>query len=442
MSTWADDKEYVRVLNELYGLRGIKLGLDVIKGVLSELGNPEKDYPIILVGGTNGKGSTVAVISSLLHEKGLRVGVFTKPHLCRFTERIVVDGQEITRREVVETYEEVRDAGEKVSVKMGRLPTFFECSVAMAYKYFSEKRVDVAVVEIGMGGRLDATNACDPVVSVITNVSLEHTKHLGDTVEKIAFEKSGIIRPGRPTVSACSEPALRVVEERCRELGSDLTLIGRDVKYRVLKSDLNGLKMDIALKNLTFNDLKVSLRGRFQAGNVSTAVTSVFKFFELMGQHDLDDDSLRRGLSRVSWPGRLEPIRMSPLVILDCAKDPAAAEALTSSLEEVLPGSRFKTIVSISSDKEYDKMLRSLARVTDEFILTRHGVMERALPVEAMANVLRGLNAKFSSEPTVREAVEKALSSSSRDDKILITGSVFTVGEARPIWSGEPYDGF
>lgn len=442
MSTWADDKEYVRVLNELYGLRGIKLGLDVIKGVLSELGNPEKDYPIILVGGTNGKGSTAAVISSLLREKGLKVGVFTKPHLCRFTERIVVDGQEIARREVVEKYEEVRDAGEKVSVRMGRLPTFFECSVAMAYKYFSEKRVDVAVVEVGMGGRLDATNACDPVVSVITNVSLEHTKHLGDTVEKIAFEKSGIIRPGRPTVSTCSEPALRVVEARCRELGSDLTLIGRDVKYRVLKSDLNGLKMDIALKNLTFNDLKVSLRGRFQAGNVSTAVTSVFKFFELMGQHDLDDDALRRGLSRVSWPGRLEPIRMSPLVILDCAKDPAAAEALTSSLEEVLPGSRFKTIVSISSDKEYDKILRSVARVTDEFILTRHGVMGRALPVEAMADVLRGLNAKFSSEPTVREAVEKALSSSSRDGKILITGSVFTVGEARPIWSGEPYDGF
>ncbi|MGC8832023.1 MAG: bifunctional folylpolyglutamate synthase/dihydrofolate synthase, partial [Thermoproteota archaeon] len=252
MSKWVDD-EYVRVLNELYGLRGIKLGLDVVKGVLSELGNPEKDYPIILVGGTNGKGSTVALISSLLREKGLRVGVFTKPHLCRFTERIMVDGREITKGEVVETYEEAREAGEKVSVRMGRLPTFFECSVAMAYKYFSEKQVGVAVVEVGMGGRLDATNACDPAVSVITNVSLEHTKHLGDTVEKIAFEKSGIIRPGRPTVSACSEPALRVVEERCRELGSDLTLIGRDVKHRVLESDLTGLKMDIALKNLRFN---------------------------------------------------------------------------------------------------------------------------------------------------------------------------------------------
>ncbi|MGC8832113.1 MAG: glutamate ligase domain-containing protein, partial [Thermoproteota archaeon] len=190
------------------------------------------------------------------------------------------------------------------------------------------------------------------------------------------------------------------------------------------------------------NDLRVSLRGRFQAENVSTAVTTVFKFFELMGQHDLDDDDLRRGLMRVSWPGRLEPVSNDPLVILDCAKDPAAAEALASSLEEILPGSRFKTVVSISSDKEYDKILRSVARVTDEFILTRHGVMGRALPVESMADVLRSLNARFSSEPTVREAVERALSSSGREGKILVTGSVFTVGEARPIWSGEPYDGF
>jgi dihydrofolate synthase/folylpolyglutamate synthase len=436
------DEEYVRVLNELYGLRGIKLGLDVIKGVLSGLGNPERDYPVILVGGTNGKGSTVAVISSLLREKGLRVGVFTKPHLCRFTERIVVNGQEISRREVVETYEKVKEAGEKASKTMGRLPTFFECCVAMAYKYFSEKQVDVAVVEVGMGGRLDATNACDPVLSVITNVSLEHTKHLGDTVEKIAFEKSGIIRPGRPTVSACSGPALKVVEERCRELGSELTLVSRDVKQRILKSDLNGLKMDVELKDLVFRNLEVSLRGRFQADNVSTAIMSVLKFSEAMGESDLNDEVLRRGLHRVSWPGRLEPISREPLVILDCAKDPAAAEALVSSLEEMMPGSRFTTVVSISSDKDYVRILNSLARITSKFVLTRHSVMGRALPIESMADVLSNLNARFSAEPTVKEAVNSVFSSADKNSKILVTGSVFTVGEARPIWSGESYDGF
>ncbi|MEM2695595.1 MAG: folylpolyglutamate synthase/dihydrofolate synthase family protein [Thermoproteota archaeon] len=437
-----DGEEYFQVLKELYDLRGIKLGLDIIKGLLKELGNPERDYPIILIGGTNGKGSTVATISSILREYGFRVGVFTKPHLCRFTERIVVDNREIDRKEVVEYYWKIKQAGEKVSEKLGRFPTFFEASTAMAFEYFSEKKVDVAVVEVGMGGRLDATNACDPLVSVITNVSLEHTKYLGDTVEKIAFEKSGIIRPGRPIVSACSGSALRVIEERCRELGSELILVGRDVKYNVSKSDLNGLEMSMTLKRMAFNDLKVSLRGKFQAENVSTAVASVSKFLELIGGYDLDDSILRNGLKKVSWPGRLEPVSMKPLVILDCAKDPTAAEALVSSLEEIVPGERFTTIVSISSDKDYVRILTSLAKITDRFVLTRHSVMGRALPVENMAEVLNGLNARFDTEPTVKEAVKNTIASANNDSKILITGSVFTVGEARPLWSGEFYDGF
>ncbi|MGB9718569.1 MAG: bifunctional folylpolyglutamate synthase/dihydrofolate synthase [Thermoproteota archaeon] len=442
MSAWTDDAEYVRVLKELYELRGIKLGLDVVKGVLNELGNPEQDYPVILVGGTNGKGSTVSMISSILREEGLRVGTFTKPHLCRFTERIVVDGREITRREVVETYEEVKEAGEKVSRRLGRFPTFFECNVSMAYKYFSMKNVDVAVVEVGMGGRLDATNACDPVLSVITNVSLEHMKHLGDTVEKIAFEKAGIIRRGRPTVSACSGSALRVIEERCRELGSELTLVPRDVKHRVLRSDLTGMTLDVELGRTLLKNLRVSLRGSFQAANVSTAIASYLRFSELTGESNFNEEAVRRGLANIVWPGRLEPISKRPLVILDCAKDPTAAEALSSSIEEMLPGARFKTVVSISSDKEYDKILRSVARITDEFILTQHGVMGRALPIERMKEVLKSLNAKYSSEPTVKQAVSRALSCAGEEGRILVTGSVFTVGEARPIWSGEPYDGF
>lgn len=442
MSVWTDDAEYVWVLKELYELRGIKLGLDVVKGILNELGNPERDYPIILVGGTNGKGSTVAMISSILREEGLRVGTFTKPHLCRFTERIAVDGREITRSEVVKTYEEVKETGEKVSRRLGRFPTFFECCASMAYRYFSTKKVDVAVVEVGMGGRLDATNACDPVLSVITNVSLEHKKHLGDTVEKIAFEKAGIIRRGRPTVSACSGPALQVIEERCRELGSELTLISRDVKHRILKSDLTGITLDADLGKTLLKSLEVPLRGRFQAENISTAVASYLKFFEIMGESDFDENALRRGLANVVWPGRLEPISKRPLVILDCAKDPMAAEALSSVIEEMLPGAKFKTIISISSDKEYDKILRSVVRITDEFILTKHGVMGRALPIESMEDVLKGLNAKYVSEPTVREAVSRALSYAGEEGKILVTGSVFTVGEARPIWTGEPCDGF
>lgn len=442
MSRYSYDDEYIEVLRDLYGLRGIKLGLDIISGLLKELGNPEQDYPVILVGGTNGKGSTTAMISSILHEEGLRVGRFTKPHLCRFTERIVVDDHEITKREVVEIYDDVKLAGEKVLNRLGRFPTFFECCVAMAYKYFSKSRVDVAVVEVGMGGRLDATNACNPAVSVITNVSLEHKNHLGDTVEKIASEKAGIIRPGRPTVSACSGPALKVIEERCTTLGSELTAVSKDAKYRVLKSNLTGLDLDVKLGDMCFPSLKVNMRGRFQAENALTAVASVLKSSEVIAKVNFDEQALRRGLMKVAFPGRLEPINYEPLVILDCAKDPSAAEALTMSIEEVLPRQDFKTVVSISSDKDYEKILSSLVKITEEFILTRHSVMGRALPIESMAQVLRGLGAKYVSEPTVKDAVRHALASAGKCGRVLVTGSVFTVGEARPIWSGELFDGF
>lgn len=442
MSSSCENGEYAQVLRELYGLRGIKLGLDVISGLLKELGNPERDYPIILVGGTNGKGSTTAMISSMLREEGLRVGRFTKPHLCRFTERVVVDDAEITQKEVVEIYNEVKQAGGRVSSRLGRFPTFFECCVAMAYEYFSERKVDVAVVEVGMGGRLDATNACDPDVSVITNVSLEHKSHLGDTVEKIAAEKAGIIRPGRPTVSACSGPALKVIEERCAALRSELIAVSKDVKYDVLKSDLAGLELNVDFGDVHLRNVKVNMRGRFQAANAVTAMVSVLKSSEVIDKVNFDERTLRRGLEKVSWPGRLEPISREPLVILDCAKDPSAAEALASSLEEILPRSKFRTVVSISSDKEYDKILSSIARVTEEFVLTRHGVMGRALPFEKMAEVLDGIGVKYVSEPTVGEAVRRALASAGRGGRVLVTGSVFTVGEARPIWSGEPYDGF
>lgn len=442
MSNSHDSDEYTEVLKELYELRGVKLGLEVVRGLLNELGNPEEDYPIILVGGTNGKGSTIAMMSSILSEAGLRVGRFTKPHLCRFTERIAVDGQEITKREVVDLYNYVKAAGERVSKKMGRFPTFFECCVAMAYEYFSGKHVDIAVVEVGMGGRLDATNACDPAVSVITNVSLEHKNHLGDTVEEIAMEKAGIIRPGRPTLSACSGTALKVIEGRCATLGSYLTAVSRDVVFRVLRSDLSGIEMDFDLGDTSLPKVKVNMRGRFQAVNAATAITSVLKSSEVLDKVALDEQAIRRGLGKVIWPGRLEPVSTEPLVLLDCAKDPSAADALASSLEEMLPDSKFETVVSISSDKEYDKILASLSIVTEEFVLTRHGVMGRALPIEKMAGFLEGLGAKYSSEPTVRDALMRAITSAGKGGKVLVTGSVFTVGEARPIWSGEPYDGF
>jgi dihydrofolate synthase/folylpolyglutamate synthase len=413
-----------------------------VKELLRTLGNPERDYPIILVGGTNGKGSTAAMISSILDNGSMKVGTFTKPHLCRFTERMVIGGTEITQKETVDVYHRVKDASDKLSEKGLRYPTFFELSVAMAYAYFSTKQVDVAVMEVGMGGRLDATNACLPTVSVITNVSLEHTSHLGETVEKIAVEKGGIIKPGVPTVTTCSAPALEIIERICNDLGSKLTVVPRDFGFLVSASDLDGVKMSVISQVVTLPELKVALVGRFQATNAALAIASVLQFVERIGHAPLSPISFAKGLEMVRWPGRIEIMQENPLVILDCAKDPFAASTLVSELAEILPWGKFKTVVSISSDKDYGKILTSLHEITEEFILTRHSVMGRALPVENMACVLDELGAKYVCEPTVRDAVRKAMQCSEKSGDILVTGSVFTVGEARPIWTQEPCDGF
>ena len=253
---------YRETVQYLYGLQqhGIKFGLDNITNLLSALHNPHKAFPSVHIAGTNGKGSTSAIIASLLQSAGLRVGLFTSPHLVSFTERIRINGEQITEHDVIQLAEEVRGV---VSRSAGFSPTFFEVVTAMALLYFERKKTDIAVIEVGMGGRLDATNILTPEVSVITNISFDHKEFLGRTLGEIAFEKAGIIKKGIPVVASLQEPeAKAVIEKRAEEEEAELFFYGSDFSADMKKEDVTGITFDYSDSAMTIRDLVVAIGRR------------------------------------------------------------------------------------------------------------------------------------------------------------------------------------
>ncbi|HKZ47940.1 MAG TPA: Mur ligase family protein, partial [Thermoplasmata archaeon] len=259
--------DYEVFLREFYRLErfGIKLGLDVITDLLRRLGDPHDRFPAVHVTGTNGKGSVCAYLASILRAAGFRVGLYTSPHLVRFNERIRVNGEMIGDQDVMRLYGEIQPHMEAMAARNPvHHATFFEVTTAMAFQYFAEQEVDIAVIEVGMGGRYDATNVIDPEVSVITRVGLEHTEHLGRTVRRIAREKAGIIKNGKPAVTVEQE-ALPEIEARCRITGSPLAVVGRDVRFERVRFDLGG--QTIRVENGGSREIEVSLLGRFQGEN-------------------------------------------------------------------------------------------------------------------------------------------------------------------------------
>ena len=431
---------YRELVEWLFSLRRLssKPGLRRISHLLSELGDPHRAFKAIHVTGTSGKGSTTAMAASILHAAGYRVGMYTSPHLSSFTERIVVDGQPIGVGDVVRLIESLRPIAEGMASKpdLGH-PTFFELSTAMAFKYFEERGVDYAVVEVGMGGRLDATNVIDAEVAVITNVSLEHTKYLGDTVIEIAGEKAGIIKPGSTLITAVEQPeVLELLEGICHDRDAEIYVVDRDIRYRRLRHSLEGQWFNLQGLRDDYRELFIPLLGGHQLRNASCAVGAV----EALSLHgvDIPPEAVRKGLRKTRWPGRLEVVQRKPLTILDCAKDPKAMENLAAVLREDFSYDRLIAVVSISRDKDIPRMIRALASVASHFIITRHGVMGRAAEPEAIAVEVERFSKPYEIVEDVRSAVRRALEIAGGDDLILVTGSVFTVGEARCLWFKPP----
>ncbi|MBW1697890.1 MAG: bifunctional folylpolyglutamate synthase/dihydrofolate synthase [Deltaproteobacteria bacterium] len=406
----------------MYGLRrfGIILGLSTIRNILKKLGNPQNRFNIIHVAGTNGKGSVAATLSSILHAAGYRVGLYTSPHLVRFNERICVNNRQISNEGVVEAYYAVK------AVHHGRRePTFFEYSTAMAFYEFGKRHVDWAVIETGMGGRLDATNIVKPIVSIITNISLEHRIYLGNTVAQIATEKGGIIKNKVPVVTGVKQKqALDVLKAIAS--AKSAPFYKRGEAFRVKKNS-DGTFTYFGRK-ITWRNLKTALTGFHQIDNAALALAAC----EVLCQKgtNLTISAIKKGLIKTRWPGRLEVARKTPLVLLDGAHNFIAARTLRNYLSQQLKNRNITMVIGILDDKPYKSMLQCLLTKCYRVIITQPKTY-RALPTETLYGVAKRIVPNTEIISNVAEAVKYAIETSSAQDAVCVAGSLYVVGEAK-----------
>ncbi|HYM41039.1 MAG TPA: folylpolyglutamate synthase/dihydrofolate synthase family protein [Thermoplasmata archaeon] len=414
-------------LGQLYGLErfGIKLGLDNIRQLLALVGDPQAGLPAVHVTGTNGKGSVCAYVASTLRKAGYRTGLYTSPHLVRFNERIQVDGVPISDEDLLRLWQGIQPAMR--AMDGGRAvnrPTFFEVTTALAFEYFRERTVDVAAIEVGMGGRFDATNVIDGRVAVIGRVGLEHTEHLGRTVDRIAREKAGIIKSTSRAVTVEQE-ALPVIQERCRDLGVPLLIVGREVSVERISQDLSGQRVRV---RGPFGELVVGtpLLGSFQLENVGLAVTALTELRK--SGFAVSDAAIAEGIATTEWPARLQTIRRDPLVLVDGAHNGPAAAALASAYAELFPGRKCILVIGILADKDLASIASSLGPLAER-VIACHPKSHRAYHAEEVASAFRAF-APVEVVPAVAEAVDRGLAAARAEDIVLITGSIYTAGEA------------
>jgi dihydrofolate synthase / folylpolyglutamate synthase len=412
---------YEQCLKTMYGLRrfGIKLGLDVITQILEGLGQPQNAYRTIHVAGTNGKGSVASMLAGILQTAGFSVGLYTSPHLIHFNERIRIDGRPVSDPEIVEAYRAIRKVQEG-----DREPTFFEFTTAMALQLFKQHCVDWAVIETGMGGRLDATNLLSPEVSIITNISLEHKGYLGNTVAAITYEKAGIIKFATPVITGVTQPsAIAVVTEKAAKVNAPCFRMKCDFHCRRLPSGrFHYTGLDHHWSHLTTN-----LLGRHQVGNAGLALAAT----EIPIQRGaaIEEAHIRQALNHVSWPGRLETVCKEPLIILDGAHNLMAARNLSRYLAETYPDSKIIMVAGILDDKPAEEMLSALLAVCDHAVITSPTI-DRAIPADALAKTAKKFVRKMDAVPTVDRAVARALQIVRQDQVICVAGSLYVVGEA------------
>ena len=415
------------------------LKLDRMRALLTRLGDPQKRLRIVHIAGTKGKGSTSALLASVLRRAGYRTGLFTSPHLCRVEERFQVDGVPITADELTALLSEVHAA---VARAAHPAITFFEAATAVGFLHFVRRRVDAAVVEVGLGGRFDSTNVCRPAVALITSISLDHTKQLGDRVAMIAMEKAGIVKPGRPTLSGATAPEARPVIERiCRQRGSPLRQLGVDFHYdyepgRVGREEVRPARVRVRTPKQVWQWMEVSLLGEHQAANAALAVACVEQL-QTQGW-TIPDAAVSSGLAGTVWPARMEVLSRRPLVVLDCAHNTASAEALVRTLQESFPPARRLLVFAGSNDKDLAGMFRILAPHFGHVFLTPFLGSARSTPPRQMGELLRTAGGPPATLcPAPAEAWEAAQHMAGPDDLICITGSVFLAGEMRPLLTAE-----
>lgn len=402
---------------------GVKLGLENTRRALERLEHPEASLTAIHVAGTNGKGSTSAMVESILSAAGYRTGLYTSPHLLDYRERIRVDGRAASREELLE-------AAERILPHLPEVPlTFFEITTILAFLVFEARRVDVAVMEVGLGGRLDATNVLEKAFPVITDIHFDHERVLGRRLAEIASEKAGIIRGDRPVVTGVRRRAVvDLIEARCREHGAALTVLKDRVRWRIRDLSWRGTTFRLETGKNVYPDLVLPLPGEHQVANAALSVVAVETMGRTLGLR-VDPGAVRDGLARVRWPGRLQVIGENPLVALDAAHNPGGARALSRALGKLFPDRKKVLVLGMLVDKNFRRVIGLLAPGVGELVVTAPA-NDRGAPAELLARAAWAQGYRASTVPEVASAVERGVQAAGPEGVVCVAGSCYTVGEA------------
>lgn len=403
---------------ESLNINKMRFGLKSITGLLSRLGNPQKSYKTITIAGTNGKGSTATMTASILHSAGYKVGLYTSPHLIDVRERITINGKKISWKEFNRTIAYVKN-------KIQKPVTYFEFLTAVAFVYFQNQEVDIAVLEVGLGGRLDATNVCRPLVSVITNIAFDHTAYLGDTLESITYEKAGIIKQNGVCLTAARQKVvLDILKNVCLRRRAKLYSLGSDIKIKKQKdgsSNYQGLYRDL-------ENLKIPLMGEHQLSNAALALAVI----ELCAKKGftVDDAAVHTGLRNTHWEARLEILQENPVFLLDGAHNPAGIDALCRSLKSDFSFHRLILIFGALADKDYRRMLAKIVPLASIIILTQLKT-KRAAQVKALMEIVKKMGRSAIVAENVNQAIERAVFLAGKQDLICATGSFYLAGKVK-----------
>ena len=415
-------KDSTACLETLFRLRrfGIKLGLATVRRMLAGLGHPHRRYKTIHIAGTNGKGSVAASLANILRCSGYRVGLYTSPHLVRFNERIQVNGVPIADADIVRLYRRVHRA-----LPGGREPTFFEFTTAMAFDEFARRKVDWAVIETGMGGRMDATNVITPELAIITNISLEHREYLGATIPRIAFEKAGIVKRRRPVVTGIRQPsAWEVLRQAAQQKSAPVFRLSRDFRFR----RTGGGRFTYRGLRHVWPDMATGLQGDYQGGNAALVLAACELLLDKAPRLSLE--SMRAGLATTRWPGRLDVVSEKPLILLDGAHNLDAAKQLARHLRANFKDRDITLVVGILDDKPYAAMLKLLLPYAARVIATQ-AKTRRALPAEKLEAVAKTLVSGVRIIRDVAAALDHAVKTARPQSLTLVAGSLYVVGEAK-----------
>jgi dihydrofolate synthase/folylpolyglutamate synthase len=419
----------------------IKLGLDSMNRFLKQVDNPHRNLPCIHIGGTNGKGSVGATLCSILTTAGYSTGFYTSPHLSSVRERFKINNRYISKQDFARLISTI------VHVLDGNQITYFECTTTLALLWFAEQKVDFAVMEVGMGGRLDATNVVTPLLSIITNVSMDHEQYLGDTLALVAMEKAGIIKDGIPVVSGVADDdSGRVIKQTCQDHQAPLFLYGRDFDGVRIDNDHDRWQYN-GLNKVILADLPLAMKGNYQVSNASLALAAV-QLLQSQG-YTITKDHIRAGLTQTRWPGRLERFRLNKLneivdtradslqFLLDGAHNPAGVTALKHALEDDFSYTRLILVWGAMEDKDLQATLLEIAPLADNIIFTRPESERSATLDQLLETLPAAMQKKAVLSSSVKQSIDKARELATPDDLICIAGSLYLIGAARQLLVGE-----